>query len=631
MARLRYVRRRPNRSITAAARPRPLTAAAQPVTDPAKVKMSTGRDGDWKDAAWDMLDRVGELRFYVSWRAASASRVRLVASEVDEDTGIPSGRCEDTRVTKIVRDIAGGITGQAQLLRRAAAHLTVPGETYLAVITRQNDTDDDEDVDAISPFLTGPEEDREEWHALTRDEIHKRGQGLTFTLDDGSKHEFDPDTDHLFRVWNPHPRKAVDADSPVRAALESLNEIVRATAQIDNASKSRLVGNGVLFVPEEMSLPAAGGPGLDITAGHAGADAATIPGYAQASAQDLTDLLYETATTAYGDQDSLAAFLPVIAQVSGEWTDKIKHVTFDSAVSETAIATRDSAIRRLAMSLDVAPERLLGLGSNSNHWSAWAINEEDVRVHVAPVIETLCDALTRFVLRAKLREIGVDPDRYAVWYDATPLTQDPDKKDEAKDAYDRGALTADGLRRHLGFDAADGYLDDHDDPNSLEAWRRYAVDQARKNPYLLPMLAPLIGGDIAAIDFPAPAGRPGSGPAAAPDTGDTESLPDTEPVDTEPDSYALAYAYALRAVEMGNKRRRTRADHGRFAGAALHEVQTRLDPMTPEAARAAIRGWDTSLDDRVLAAAGMDRAAFVARVETAALTALTRAAPIEVS
>ena len=73
-----------------------LTAASQYLDDPAKsfkasiMKSSTG---DWQDRAWDMLDHVGELRYYVAWRANSCSRVRLVASELDPDTGLPTVEC----------------------------------------------------------------------------------------------------------------------------------------------------------------------------------------------------------------------------------------------------------------------------------------------------------------------------------------------------------------------------------------------------------------------------------------------------------------------------------------------------------------------------------------------------------
>src|SRR5699024_3660835 len=154
------------------------------------------------------------------------------------------------------------------------------------------------------------------------------------------------------------------------ASLAALNEIAVTTQRIENAAKSRAVGNGVLFLPEEMSLP-----GVRPTA--SGEDA---PAPQNATASDLQDLIFDVATTAINDSESMAAYVPVMAQVPGEWADKIKHVTWDSEVSSTALTTRDSAIRRLAMSLNTSPERLLGLGSNSNHWSAWVIDETDVKV-----------------------------------------------------------------------------------------------------------------------------------------------------------------------------------------------------------------------------------------------------------
>src|SRR5207253_525792 len=98
--------------------------------------------------------------------------------------------------------------------------------------------------------------------------------------------------------------------------------------------------------------------------------------------QQLQDLLFQVAQAAYDDEDSMAALIPMFATVPGDQIAKVNHLKFDNAVTELAIKTRNDAIARLAMSLDVSPERLLGMGSQTNHWSAWQIGDEDVQLHI---------------------------------------------------------------------------------------------------------------------------------------------------------------------------------------------------------------------------------------------------------
>ena len=78
-----------------------------------------------------------------------------------------------------------------------------------------------------------------QWLAFSRDEIKKKGQQVSVVMPQGGEYELTGD-DTLFRVWIPHPRIAKEADSPVRAAMDDLREIVRTTRKIRNADNSRL-------------------------------------------------------------------------------------------------------------------------------------------------------------------------------------------------------------------------------------------------------------------------------------------------------------------------------------------------------------------------------------------------------
>lgn len=436
-------------------RTRALTAAVQPITDPRAVFRTTlgtaATAADWQDDAWDMLDQVGELRYYVGWRAASCSRVRLIAADVDPMTGRPAGATENGRAAAIVNQIAGGGQGQSQLVKRMVECLTIPGEVWVAILVT---------------------DERVRWLAITKEEMHTTGRTVAVDLPEGERHELDMSRDALFRVWNPRPRRASEPDSPVRACLDSLREIVRTTKTISNASKSRLIGNGVVFVPQEMSLPPVNAPTAS------GVPVLQLEG--TPAVQQLQELLWQVANTAYDDEDSMAALIPMFATVPGDQIKNVQHLKWDNDVTELAVEVRKQAVTRLAMGLDVSPERLLGLGQTTNHWSAWQLADEDVNLHIAPPMETICSALNDAVYRPVLAREGLNPDAYMLWYDAGELTADPDNTDNATAAFQAGAITAEAYLKLLNLPEDAAY-----DYTTLEGWQQWAQDHVSTKPELL--------------------------------------------------------------------------------------------------------------------------------------------------
>lgn len=556
--------------------------------------MTTGSQTDWQSAAWDMLDVVGELRYYVAWRSNSCSRVKLVASELGED-GLPSGECDNDRVNEIVKAIAGGPLGQGQLIKRSVECLTVPGELWVAIL---NDGD------------------RDLWLVLTRDEIKRTGQSVTVTLPDGTKHDIRTGSDTMFRVWNPHPRRAHDADSPVRASMDSLHEIVRTTKTISNASKSRLIGNGVVFVPHEMSLPAANSP---ITEGGLGGSLTGTP-----AVQQLQELLFQVAQTAYDDEDSMAALIPMFAGVPGDQVKNVSHLKFDNSVTDIAIKTRNDAIARLAMSLDVSPERLLGLGKNSNHWTAWSIGEEDVKLHIVPPVEVVCSALTDQVLTPMLEREGIDPSLYVIWHDASALTADPDLSAAATNAFDRGVITADAYREFLNLGDT-GY-----DLNTVTGWQEWARDRVSVDPKLMPSLMPLLDPLQGLVEISAPAAPPEL--PEPPPVAENPQSPPAEPED-QPEvaaqtrslaELAVVEVMVSRALELAGKRRRTRADYDRLRDVPMHETHRFMQPVAEDAIGDLIRGWDAALEDDALSRLRLDADYIRTAVRAAVRRELTR-------
>lgn len=568
-----------------------LSAASSPVDNPSSTFKSSmsiaGRTG-WQTEAWNYLDNVGELRYYVQWRANSCSRVRLIASELD-DTGVPTGKTENSRVAEIVQAIGGrSQLASGQLIKRAVECLTVVGEVWIALLLRPDDS--------------------EQWVALSRDEIRKKGEEVTISMPDGTDHDLRPGKDVIFRVWNPHPRKASDCDCSVRASLDVLGEIVRTTKTIANSAKSRLIGNGIVFVPQEMSLPQSNSPGA----------VGSVPGMGLTglpAVQELQELLFNVAKVAYEDDESFAAMIPIFASVPGDMINKVEHLKFDNQITDTNIKLRNDAIHRLAMGLDVSPERLLGLGSSTNHWSAWQIGDTDVQIHIAPVIEVLCSAITDQVFRNVLIREGIDPDKYVVWYDVSLLTADPDRTDTATDAFDRGVINAAAYRSYLNLDADSGY-----DLASLDGWKMWAQDQVSKDPKMfaqfLPLLDPKVQAAIPEIvevpETPGPDPKPGR--ADTTNTGKKPKTADNDPGENQGKrgrkedvaARAVIEVMVSRALELAGKRRRTRSDVDRLRGLKPQHFHRVMEPVADSEIPELIKGWDESLEEDTLRLVGLD-------------------------
>ncbi|QHB37314.1 portal protein [Mycobacterium phage BirdsNest] len=627
---LRVVRR-PKGS---APRRRALTAASAPITDPQKQLKSTlvgaGRN-NWQQEAWELSEEIGELGYYVSWRANSCSRAPLIASEIDPDTGLPTGGLPETdsgeltpeakRVAEYVRAIADGALGQAALVKRAVECLTIVGEVYIAVLVR-----------AINDPLTGEARAVVKWYAVTSDEItRKTGEQAEIELPDGTKHDYNKSLDSLIRIWVPRPRKAREATSPVRACLEPLREIKRTSAKIKHAAKSRMMNNGVLLLPEEMSLPAAEQPIPEGLADVPGLELPVVSGVP--AADQLATQLYQASVASMEDEDAQTSFIPQLVTAKGEHIKDVKHITFASDVTEVEIKTRTDAIVRLAMGLDVSPERLLGM-SKGNHWSAWEIADQDVQLHIKPVMDLFCQALYNDLLAGLLRKDGIDPTKYILWYDASNLTADPDLTDEAIQAHDRGAITSEALRRLLNVGEDAGY-----DLTTIEGCQVFAQDVVTKNPELIRTFAPLLGPEIAELDFPEPPAigqgraQPGEGQD---DEGDGEEEPDTED-DADSSASAATSARAeflvahrmgvARALDLAGKRRlkvNDRDQKARLRGLAPHDYHRVMGPVRAAEVPKLIEGWDAGLEADVMARLGVDTDELRAAVRREIVAQLTR-------
>lgn len=86
-----------------------------------------------------------------------------------------------------------------------------------------------------------------------------------------------------------------------------------------------------------------------------------------------------------------------------------------------------------------------------------------------------------------------------------------------------------------------------------------------------------------------------------------------------------------RALELANKRRRTRSNHALFDRTPVHRAHVQLGGVTETEARKLIGGWDDLLDTEMTVSVGMDPVKFTAMVERTAVFAITNAVEAELS
>lgn len=401
--------------------------------------LSKGRSGPpptgGASLAWDFFETVPEVGTYADWVANAMSGASLFAGYRSADgtvTRAPSG----SRAAELVASMAGGVDGQSVMLSDFGQNLAVTGDSWLVIIP-------DPESDTFG-------DDR--WEVLSTEEVTVQ-RGKVKAVIDGEDFEIteyvagqdvDPDAPVAIRIWKPSPRRKRYATSPVVRSLALLEELRLLNAAVAAIARSRITGRGLLLVPAGTRFP-------------------TQPG--QDGAEDsLLDTLIEVMSTAIREPDSAAATTPVVLEVPDTMINGVKWIEFASQFDSLAIQLRDEAIRRFATGADVPAEVLLGLG-DSNHWGAWALTAEALRMGAEPRLALVCQALTTEWLRPLLEAEGSpDASTAMVWYDTSSLRSSSNKGASALDAFDKGLISAAAARRELGFTEGDA-------PGAAEAAR----------------------------------------------------------------------------------------------------------------------------------------------------------------
>lgn len=537
--------------------PKTILAAAVPMSGPGVRTLNRARatstTDQWQNEARYYYDVIGELRAPVVWIANAVSQADLHATDIDPDTGKPTGPSDDQRAQTVAMQAFGGPSQRAGLLRTVAICWQVVGEAWIII-------------------RPGKPQQPDTWLVLSGDKVRAKGDSWQYT---------DPMTaaaitltaqDRMIRVWSPHPFDQSKADSAVRPALPILREIEKATQNIAARLDSRIALNGLMAIAEELDFP---------------------KGDFQTSSESFMDQLLTSAEYGLSNPGQASSQVPMAFQAPGELIANggaFAHYDISTQFDGQVVELRQDGRTRLAASLDMPKDVAEGTQGESNHWTSWKVEEDTYKIYIEPLLKAIGDAISEHWMQpaliamgetaetAKLREIG---------WDTTAIVARPDASETLESLYDKVLISDEYMLSEHGVpeDAM---------PSAEERTRRMLEKLVSVAPTLLadPAIADALnlGLEVA----PAAAGvdanvtpggelespEPAPAPARAlPSTRSQEPTP--EPV---PDGLvAAAELIVFDALSRAGGRLLTNQNRGQFKSTPREELHTVIQPGNVDA------------------------------------------------
>jgi hypothetical protein len=480
----------------------PLTASARVITQAQIGDRNLFQYESWQNEAWGYWRDLGPFNYGITWLSNALSRVRLMAAELvpggDEPAPLTEGPAAD-----LMEQFAGGLPGQAAVMKALGTQVGVPGEGWL--VARRTDP-------KVPLWMA-------DWSVMSTSAIRPaRGRagtgGFEVRVDDAVWEPL-PTESLVTRIWEPDAQFPWRAHSSARAALGIMRRIDLLERRIVATLVSRLAMNGLLLIPQEGTI--------------------TVPEQYGDSPDPFVKMLIEIASNNIRNPGGASASLPIPIRFQSDLIEKWTHLTFGDGIAEELLKEREAEIRLLATTLNMPAEVLLGMG-DVNHWSAWQLEESGIKLHISPVAETIVNGLTVGYLHPMLDASGEDivgPNggKVVVWYDASELTARPDKSASTLSAYDRIEASGTALRRESG-------LDESDKPSKEEVREQLLKKLAAMPATALTAMAQLLGEPVPQAPVPgAPARGPGAdgegdGPPGEPSTSPAQAAPGTGPPPT---------------------------------------------------------------------------------------------------
>jgi hypothetical protein len=424
-----------------------------------QLRIVAGNRQPWQTLAWRYRDMVPELRQALQFRANSIGRVRFYAAEIisDDDEPIPVDMRNDDDAEKRKRvtlpeDICAAAEQELGRLPLDA------GYQFLGVWSENFDVAGDCWLHGYPNPLTG----EEVWRIRSVESIDVQGSQLTVKNELGQPRRINLKDEELYRLWKPHPAHDHLGDSALNAMQDVLEDICLVGRELRAVSRSRIMQNGVLFMPDSMADQK-----------NVREDADTPLERRKAFMADFTAGMLAP----IANEGDAGGVVPMVILANRDDIEAVRYERFEREESPQLLAKLTASLSRMANSLDIPPEILTGM-ADANHWTAWQIDNATFRHHLEPSIRLMVDSLTSSYLRTALLARKFPPDqvkKIRIWYDAGQITENPNRRQDALDALDRILIGPAAGREALGFN-------DGDAPTPEEALQLIAakngVDQA---------------------------------------------------------------------------------------------------------------------------------------------------------
>ncbi len=413
-----------------------------------RMRAVAGNSQPWQKIAWGYRDMIGELRFALQYRARAISRTQWFVAQVNpddtDDEPIPVALRNDDDAEKRAR-----VTLPPDLCAAAESELDrlplTEGYGFTGMWSENYDV-------AGECWLHGFKDPLgvEQWKIRSVLDVDIQGSDVTVKDELGQPRRVDvgtedePGTEEIFRLWIPHPARGHLADSALNALQDVLEDICLAGRELRAVARSRITANGVWMVPVGMSLVR---------------NTKDDDDNPEDNDQRFMVDLQAAMLAPISNEGDPGGVVPVVLTGTREDIEVASksHLRFEREDSPTLLAKLEASLKRMATSLDIPPEILTGM-AQANHWSAWQIDAATFRHYLEPSIRLMADSLTVSYLRPALLAAGFTSEEIAklrIWYDASRITENPNRRQDAIDARDRAAISDDAFRDALGFSDAD--------------------------------------------------------------------------------------------------------------------------------------------------------------------------------
>jgi hypothetical protein len=346
------------------------TAGAHVLTDPQQTR-SLWNYETWQGEAWDFWRNLGEFSSGIDWLKSSMSRVRLVAAEMVPGQKDPAflspedvrGNRSATAALALAQVFAGGTAGQSQIMSAGAVQLGVPGEGILVV----------ERASEQIPLAFA------DWQILSKDAVRTstvNGQPW-WEIRTGDT-TWRPMAEEALptRIMEPDAQFPWRSHSAARPALPIMRTMDLLNRRIISTLVSRIGMNGLLAIPQEALVK--------------------VPEQYKGNPNWFVQKLIDAAMNNIRNPGSAGAALPQIIDFPAEQIDKIKHIIISDGITKELIEEREAETKRLAVTLTMPIEALLGYG-DMNHWcqpedteiltrSGWRTHDQ---INVGDIVMTL--------------------------------------------------------------------------------------------------------------------------------------------------------------------------------------------------------------------------------------------------